>query len=208
MKINISLNSGRNHLLIEALQRNPQLKEKMEQSLLEGKGSFENLLATFLEDLDQSIDTATFPTIPLRSPFIKELSKESQESRGAIERGMVEASQKYEVPINLIRAVIKAESNFNSRALSSSGAMGLMQLMPETARALGIEDPFEVNQNIDGGVRYLKQMLKKYKSIPLALAAYNAGPGNVDKHGGIPPFKETRNYVDRILKDIQSRYTV
>jgi soluble lytic murein transglycosylase-like protein len=106
----------------------------------------------------------------------------------------------HSVSADLVRAVIQAESNFNPRAVSSKGAMGLMQLMPATARELGVTDPFHPAQNIRGGVTYLARLLTKYdQNVELALAAYNAGAGNVERYGNaVPPFRETRDYVKKI----------
>ena len=110
------------------------------------------------------------------------------------------ASEKYGIDSDFIKAIIKQESGFNARATSKKGAMGLMQLMPKTAASLGVVDAYDPSQNIEGGVKYLKGLLEKYdNNQELALAAYNAGSGAVKKYGGIPPYKETQNYVKAIM---------
>jgi soluble lytic murein transglycosylase-like protein len=109
-------------------------------------------------------------------------------------------SRFHDVEPALVKAVIHAESAFNPRAISPKGARGLMQLMPQTAKEVGVKNSFEPRQNIYGGVRYLRKLLTKYRGdIALAIAAYNAGPGAVDNHSGIPPYAETKEYVRRVL---------
>lgn len=109
------------------------------------------------------------------------------------------AAQKHGVDPAVIKAVIRAESGFRSDAVSRTGAQGLMQLMPGTAKALGV-DPTDPEQNIDGGVKYLKQQIDRFGDLKLALAAYNAGPGSVAKYGGVPPYAETQRYIANVLR--------
>jgi len=119
-----------------------------------------------------------------------------------IEKSIHKAARKYKLPAALIKGVIRAESNFEVNAVSRAGAQGLMQLMPGTAKELGVDSPFDIEQNIDGGARYLRKMLDNFGGdIKVALAAYNAGPGAVEKYGGqIPPYQETERYINRVLK--------
>ena len=112
-----------------------------------------------------------------------------------------EASKKYALEAPLIKAVIKAESDFDPNAMSHKGARGLMQIMPMNYRLLNVENPFDPHQNIDGGARYLREMMDRYNGkLNLSLAAYNAGPGAVDKYGGVPPYPETTEYIERVMK--------
>ncbi len=108
-------------------------------------------------------------------------------------------AQKFKLDSSLIKAVIKVESDFNPQVVSSKGAQGLMQLMPETAREIGVKNPFDPSDSIYGGSFYLRKMLDSFDlNLDYALAAYNAGPGTVRRYGGIPPFEETQNYVKRV----------
>ena len=140
---------------------------------------------------------ASSPSSGFLDTFKKTLQSRASEDLAPIFR---EATEKYGIPQALLEAVAKAESNFNPNAVSRAGAMGVMQLMPGTARSLGVTDVFDPYQNIMGGARYLADMLRRYDGdVRLALAAYNAGPGNVDRYGGIPPFQETQSYVERVM---------
>lgn len=121
-----------------------------------------------------------------------------------------EASEKYNIPAEVLKAVAEVESGFDSKAVSSCGAAGIMQLMPQTAKSLGVSNVYDAEQNINGGAKYLSNLLKEYNgNLDLALAAYNAGPGSVEKYNGVPPYQETRNYIEKVKsilgnKDISS----
>jgi soluble lytic murein transglycosylase-like protein len=128
-------------------------------------------------------------------------SRSLKEKETAFEPIILQAAKRYDIDAAMIKAIIMAESNFNPKAVSNKGAKGLMQLMPGTAEYLGVEDSFDPTHNIEGGVRYFKILLDRFQDdIKLALAAYNAGSRNVRKYGGVPPFRTTQSYIDKVLK--------
>lgn len=131
----------------------------------------------------------------------KNNSKENKNIKGVIDSKIKYYSKKYNVDPNLVRAIIKVESDFNPEAVSKKGALGLMQLMPSTAKILGVKDPLDIEQNIRGGVNYLSRLIRRWPDdLKKVLAAYNAGEGAVLKHNGIPPYKETLRYIDKVLR--------
>lgn len=132
-----------------------------------------------------------------------------QNSGSYLEQIFQKASDTYQVSKDLLKAMAKAESNFRADATSHCGAMGIMQLMPATAASLGVSDAYNPEQNIMGGAKYISQLLEKYNgNLAFAVAAYNSGSGNVDKYGGIPPFKETQGYVAKVLGYLQEGVTI
>jgi len=127
----------------------------------------------------------------------------ANKNRNAFDDSIRLAAQQYDLDFGLIKAVIHTESGFDPKARSGPGAQGLMQLMPATAKRYRVTDAWDPAQNINAGAKHLRYLLKRYGDLSLALAAYNAGEGNVDKYGGIPPFTETQDYVERVT----GRYT-
>ena len=138
---------------------------------------------------------------PAKLPAAMALTPKQKIAEKRYHHIVLEAAARYQVEPEIIKAIIMAESGFNPRAVSKVGARGLMQLMPRTAKFLGVKDSFKPDHNIDAGVRYFKQLLDQFDGkVRLALAAYNAGIHNVRKYGGIPPFKATQIYIDKVLK--------
>ena len=129
--------------------------------------------------------------------------KVKAEKVGSLDHLIYSMAQKYGVNPDLIQQVVRAESGFNAKATSSAGAMGLMQLMPSTAASYGVQNAYDPIQNLDGGTHFLKDLLDRFDgNIPLTLAAYNAGPGAVEKYNGVPPYKETQAYVQKIMSGL------
>jgi soluble lytic murein transglycosylase-like protein len=130
------------------------------------------------------------------------LQSQTAISRGDMNQVVSGAGERHQIDPDFINSVIRAESGFNSRAVSKKGAQGLMQLMPQTASQLGVANSFDPNANVEGGTRYLRELLEKYNfDVVKALAAYNAGPKRVDQYHGVPPYYETHAYIARIIRD-------
>jgi soluble lytic murein transglycosylase-like protein len=136
--------------------------------------------------------------LSIRKGWEETLGPLTAERRDRYDAHIEYAAQRFNLEPALIKAVIHAESHFNARAVSRVGAQGLMQLMPETAAFLRVDDPFNPRQNIIGGSQFLHYLGERFDTLDLILAAYNAGEGNVRRHGGIPPFKETQGYVKKV----------
>ena len=145
------------------------------------------------------------PDSPKFRPFLVFRGKPLRADPETIARHVNELGRKHGVDSRLVMAVIEVESGFNSKAVSRAGAQGLMQIMPQTQQELGLESPFEAKANIEAGIRYLKMLMDRFSDLSLVLAAYNAGPGAVERYKGIPPFPETQDYVRRVMANYDRR---
>jgi soluble lytic murein transglycosylase-like protein len=145
------------------------------------------------------------PQSYLYRPFLFLRDRTSKADKSAIVRYVEQYGRLHGVNPHLIMAVIEVESAFNPTAVSRVGAQGLMQIMPKTQQDLGLTTPFDARDNIEAGIRYLRMLMDRFPSLPLALAAYNAGPGAVERYRGIPPFPETRDYVRRVMANYDRR---
>ncbi len=167
------------------------------------------LMATDIYRADRPDGSVVFTDSPTHNGFVliasdgpiplpSQVSVRSFPDLDRWDEALVETGKRVGVEPALLKAVVLAESAMNPRALSDKGAMGLMQLMPGTATALGVEDPWDPAQNLDGGARYIREQLDRFGDLRRAIAAYHAGPGNVTRYGGVPPFATTRAYVSRV----------
>lgn len=153
-------------------------------------------VATYVGSRPESSHPSAAPRV---SPNYRNLARGHIVTTAEIDRAIETSAKRHGVDANLVRAIIKTESNFNPKAVSRKGAMGLMQLMPDTARSLNVTNPFDPTQNVDAGVRYFKNLMNNYRGdVRLSLAAYNAGAGAVARSNGVPRYRETQNYVKEI----------
>lgn len=174
-----------------------------------GIGVWKSMYDTLLKQMPLRGDEEPQITTPVTTKVIPVQTQNIQKNTDKkevteIQKIIDEISLKHSVDPMLVRSIVLHESNYNQFAVSPVGAKGLMQLMDGTAQDMGVKNVFDARQNIDGGVKYLKLLLQKFVDIPTAVAAYNAGPGNVVKYGGIPPFQETQNYTSKVMAEYRS----
>ena len=194
-KINAAQNPASNQASNVSDVQNKDFKAILDEKMsAENEEKIDKILSENIPDEDYE---------PLKKEAINLKSKLDLKSQTTnIEEIIDTFADKYNVDGDFIKAIIKQESGFNPKATSKKGAMGLMQLMPKTAESLGVKDAYNPWENIEGGVKYIKGFLDKYNNNQeLALAAYNAGPGAVTRYGGVPPYKETQNYIKAIMSN-------
>jgi soluble lytic murein transglycosylase-like protein len=159
----------------------------------------------FFSNIKMVENSRLYMVVATRNPFLEDPENSSKDVSLSLNLStkfdelFKEVARTYNLDPKLLHAIAKVESNYNPRAVSPKGALGVMQLIPSTARLVGVSDPFDPRENIHGGARYLKYLLDKFGDLTLALAAYNAGPKAVEAYGGIPPYAETQRYVRSVL---------
>ncbi len=173
-------------------------------SILQRVASIRASLTQFEGPTASAPESAAATSRPGFGEYLRQASART-DTPTAVDDLVRQAATRHGVDPDLIHAVIRAESSYNPRCKSHAGAMGLMQLMPGTASGLGVTDPWDPGQNIDGGTRYLRQQLDRFGDTRLGLAAYNAGPGAVQRYNGVPPYDETRTYVNRVIEYLNAR---
>jgi len=205
-----ALSNQINSALPQTVNNSNDVKKSDFQTILEGKTTENNIQENSQNKIeDKKIDEILESNLPKEDYEPEKLEAINLKSKidlkaqaNDIDTIIDTFADKYGVDSDLIKAIIKQESGFNPKATSKKGAMGLMQLMPKTAQSLGVNDAYNPWENVEGGVKYIKGFLDKYDNNPeLALAAYNAGPGAVKRYGGVPPYKETQNYVKAIMQN-------
>jgi len=168
--------------------------------------NYVDIAASAVVRVEEVADPPVAPVAPARSE--PALTVTGQPSAAELKQLLARAGVQHNIDAELLASVVHAESGGHVQAVSRTGARGLMQLMPATAQALGVKDAFAADQNVEGGTKYLDAMLTRYHdNIALALAAYNAGPGAVDRYHGVPPFRETRAYVASVIREFNRRKT-
>lgn len=195
--MNITVLNYLDHALAEQVTAEAATRAAAERAAQEAALAGESDFSTVLNEASQAYSTSGGSSVTVTS---------CPEDLASI---FEEASVSYGVSKELLMSIARAESGFSSTAVSSAGAVGIMQLMPGTAASLGVSDSYDPRENIMGGARLISQLLSKYNGdVSLALAAYNSGSANVDKYGGIPPFEETQNYVQKVLSYLNGSFTV
>lgn len=180
--------------LVKVMQRMTAIEQRFGISSSNYSSSINGDFANALQQAKEAQDPAEVKT--------ERKAKIYDSSEQEIVKMLQFSAKQHGVDPNLAIAVAKNESSFSANALSPAGAIGVMQLMPDTARGIGVKDPYDPRQNIDGGVRYLKQLLQSFGgNVEKAVAAYNAGPQAVNSYGGVPPYAETQNYVRKVMAD-------
>ena len=174
--------------------------------------SFVDVATADIDHYEEAPPEPVFPTPAPQASGATAIIPPPQAANGAppqplsIPDAVAAASDRYQLDPDFLHSVIKAESGYNPKAVSPKGARGLMQLMPQTASDLGVQNAFDPASNVDGGTRYLRELLEKYNfDVAKALAAYNAGPQRVEQYHGVPPYRETRSYVARIIRDFNKK---